>query len=188
MRSLVGSSGWPLWQSWASVRRRCPAVQHLALVGAAAWWLSEPTAVRNAPTHCLLQRIDRQQGQIFSSTLNGHCVRRDSQSLQYRPDLTRLGGSHEDSHSNHRAFVMRAEPAGRPPAAERGPDRPDERAQRPKAALDQWKESSHQPSSCVHGPCSCRSWSLLVSPVPGVSLAVQALPYPVGQGSALPTA
>jgi hypothetical protein len=36
-----------------------------------------------------------------------------------------------------------APPPGRPPAAERGPDRPGDQRQRPKAALDPRKETSH---------------------------------------------
>jgi hypothetical protein len=43
---------------------------------------------------------------------------------------------------SRRAFCC-APPPGRPPAAKRGPDRPGERAQRPKAALDPRKETPH---------------------------------------------
>jgi hypothetical protein len=35
-------NAWPPWQFWASVRRSYPRCKRLALVDAAAWWLSEP--------------------------------------------------------------------------------------------------------------------------------------------------
>ena len=56
---------------------------------------------------------------------------------------------------DHRAFWC-APPPGRPPAAERGPDRPGDQRRRPKAALDQRKEILHSTHMRGHELCmSC---------------------------------
>jgi hypothetical protein len=44
-----------------------------------------------------------------------------------------------------------APPPGRPPAAERGPDRPGDQRRRPKAALDPRKETPHRHANGAHG-------------------------------------
>ena len=77
-------------------------------------------------------------------------------------------------------------PPGRPPAAERGPDRPGERARRPKAALDP-EEGKFSPIVIACSRAAVMRpvvWLDQLTSRVGVSLAAQASPYPVGQGSA----
>jgi hypothetical protein len=75
VRSSRGSRVIPNRQRLAAVavlgerEAHLSAVQRLALVDAAAWWLSDPTAARNSPTHCLRRAVRRRSPQNTCTSL-----------------------------------------------------------------------------------------------------------------------